>query len=1113
MLATASGFGAESAYPAGVGCGDLQVGDVNGDHKPDVLVSGRNSANGLVSVLLNSGNGTLAEPKITSITVQTSVWPMPAAPVLADFDEDGVVDLVLCDLQHYTLFFAHGNGDGTFGASQSVNSGSRAARTLTAVDLNRDNHLDLVMKGSLSSDVVILFGNGNGTFQAPAALPERGQITSAAVADLNADGIHDLLTVEYDDATSAFLLRIRLGVGNGTFGSPITSFGYSGIGWTAYARDLNGDSRPDIIVVGVSGVSVLLAEGDLTYSPPKFYAANSAQVITLGDFNGDGAVDIASDSSPIAVLYGKPDGTFRAARSYFAGNSGGTAVADLNGDGLPDIVAASSNGAVSLINHADGEFTTIFDKNASGHAGPLFLADFNKDGKLDLVANESSPSGYDTQLGNGDGTFQPRVLGTDCPGDAYGVLAIPADFTSDGNVDLALVGSFSLDVCAGKGDGSFTRSATQRIEFPFMQPAAATTDLDHDGLPDLVAAKSPGIATLLNQGDGTGAMALTNSYTLPNLPIDIAVGDLNGDGNADVVLLDGQLKQVTTMLGDGHGAFGDPIVTSTNFVFRSAGIADLNADGKPDVVLTGGSGVVSVLHGNGDGTLGSESSYIGGSNPATTSFADFNGDGAVDVTFANATSGSPAAGTVTVMLNRGGTKASITSSAEPSQYGQPVTFAVSLTEFVPDSGVPTGTVHLSVGELSSEGNLAAGSYSYTTSALLIGQYSVSASYGGDDTFNRRSVPTITHEVVKADTSVHLASSANPADLGDTVVLSATVSPAYSGTPTGTVTFSDGAAVLGVMPLNGSGTAVFSTSTLSAGTHAIDAAYSGDTNFNGNSATLAQSIRYVTATELSSSTDAQLVGTTLTFTIRVTSPGGTPSGNATLREGSLQLAQGTLINGTTSLQISNLGPGVHVLSASYGGDSMFVSSSSQLTQRVSDFLVEVSPTTRTLNAGQSGTFALTLSPIAGFNGSVSINCSGVPAESTCNVNPTSVSVNGAAATATVTITTTARNRAAVTPFNGNFTYASVLFSSSLGLLGLVFAGPRKNKRSLLVLTVVIAFAFLLASCGGGGGRSSGTPGGTLPTGTPAGTSSLTVNATTTSGSVTVSHSTQFSLIVQ
>jgi hypothetical protein len=102
---------------------------------------------------------------------------------------------------------------------------------------------------------------------------------------------------------------------------------------------------------------------------------------------------------------------------------------------------------------------------------------------------------------------------------------------------------------------------------------------------------------------------------------------------------------------------------------------------------------------------------------------------------------------------------------------------------------------------------------------------------------------VTETVNRASTAVTLASSVNPAGIGQAVTFTATevaVAPG-AGTPTGTVTFTDGNVVLGTVPVGPDGTASLTTSFAAAGGHAITATYSGDPNFVGSAQALTEQV--------------------------------------------------------------------------------------------------------------------------------------------------------------------------------------------------------------------------------------------------------------------------------
>jgi autotransporter-associated beta strand protein len=190
-------------------------------------------------------------------------------------------------------------------------------------------------------------------------------------------------------------------------------------------------------------------------------------------------------------------------------------------------------------------------------------------------------------------------------------------------------------------------------------------------------------------------------------------------------------------------------------------------------------------------------------------------------------------------VNLASTTVVVSSSINPSVFGQSVTFTATISVPGPGAGTPTGTVQFQidgsnagspVSVASSGGQTTA---SFTTAALSVAVHTVSAAYSGDASFAASSSAPITQTVNAASTFITLTSAPNPSVygllLGFTAVVQST--PPNGGTPTGTVTFQEGTTILGTASLDNTGTAVFTTTTLSAGTHAITAVYSGSANFS------------------------------------------------------------------------------------------------------------------------------------------------------------------------------------------------------------------------------------------------------------------------------------------
>jgi hypothetical protein len=127
--------------------------------------------------------------------------------------------------------------------------------------------------------------------------------------------------------------------------------------------------------------------------------------------------------------------------------------------------------------------------------------------------------------------------------------------------------------------------------------------------------------------------------------------------------------------------------------------------------------------------------------------------------------------------------------------------------------------------------LSAGTATFTTSTLAAGTHAITAAYGGSTNYNGSTSSVLTQTVKKATTSTAVVSSKNPSVTGQSVTFTATVTPLApgAGTPTGTVTFKDGATALGTGTLS-AGKAAFTTSTMSKGTHSLTAVYGGGASY-------------------------------------------------------------------------------------------------------------------------------------------------------------------------------------------------------------------------------------------------------------------------------------------
>jgi hypothetical protein len=282
-------------------------------------------------------------------------------------------------------------------------------------------------------------------------------------------------------------------------------------------------------------------------------------------------------------------------------------------------------------------------------------------------------------------------------------------------------------------------------------------------------------------------------------------------------------------------------------------------------------------------------------------------------------------GNLTQTVNKASTTTTLTSSPNPSIYQTSVTFTATVSP-----AAATGTVTFKDGSTTlGTGSLVSGKTTYSTTALALGSHSITATYGGDSNDNSSTSGNLT-QLVKANTTTTLTSSLNPSTYQTSVTITATISPTAA---TGTVTFYDGATQLGTGQLS-SGKTTYSTAALTVGSHTITASYGGDSNYNSStSPNLTQTVNKAnTTTTLTSSPNPSTYLTSVTFTATVSATAAT--GTVTFYDGATQLGTGQLSGGKTTYSTAALTVGAHTMTASYGGDGNYNTSTSPiLTQTV------------------------------------------------------------------------------------------------------------------------------------------------------------------------------------
>src|SRR5215472_12422067 len=318
-------------------------GDFNNDGKYDLTAA----IGPTVWVSLGKGDGTF-QTGIPSAGPSGSITQIN----VADVNGDGKLDLVVSGSKNATTFFVAtmiGNGDGTFQAPIETDfAGIHTPQNVVLADLNGDGILDLAFASGMN--VQTLLGNGDGTFHlGPSTALNQMPISVVATGDFNKDGKADLVVTVYDLFTTGLDFVVVLpGVGDGTFASPITvnGSGSSFVGAiTAAVGDFNGDGNLDIATgIQTAGqtvqgfIQIALGNGDGTFRAGS-NVPNVTRVTTpllVGDFNGDGNLDLVTGG---LGYFGKGDGTFPTSSGTAPSPNPYVLTGDFNGDGSLDLVS------------------------------------------------------------------------------------------------------------------------------------------------------------------------------------------------------------------------------------------------------------------------------------------------------------------------------------------------------------------------------------------------------------------------------------------------------------------------------------------------------------------------------------------------------------------------------------------------------------------------------------------------------------------------------------------------------------------------------------------------------------------------------------------------------
>ncbi len=645
-------------------------------------------------------------------------------------------------------------------------------------------------------------------------------------------------------------------------------------------------------------------------------------------------------NQPFAI--GGPGATLRSAA---------IASAYLNADNNLDVVTGDAAQTISvLLGNGDGTFKPKVNYQGCtvGKVLQIVLADFNRDGSTDIAlgCSDGTNGGLLILLGNGDGSFQNPVLYS--TGDVASIAM--GDFNNDGLVDFVVTNNSQQNVTflLGNGNGKFIKEATT-LSTGTVTRGVVVADFDQDGKDDIayaLATTAPGSKLFdlyVALGDGNGGFQQQTVPVATQIGEFLTTGDTNADNKADIIAATitepgGTIvgKSLFVLLGNGDGTFQTPVVYTSD-IPSDPHLADVNGDGVPDIIAGGSTGAL-VYQGNGDGTFQAyQEPKIGGfALTYAVNAGDYNNDGNADLIGTDADS--PRAAVSLSQVQQTSTASALTSVAV----------------------FPLGS----------------------------GVHNVDASYSGDSIYFGSASSTVPLTAAPVDTSLSLTSSPASANLtGLPVTLTAVLSPYTVGPPTTTangdsVNFFSGTTPLGSGTLS-NGVATLTTTALVTGSDSLTAVFPGDSNYNSSTSNLLPFT--VSDILLTSSVNPSIYLQSVTFTATL---GSGKTGTVTFFDNGAIIGTSNITSPTVTFTTSTLSVGSHNIAAQYNSS-------------VSPALIQVvnkaTPTVTVTTSGPStfgGTVTITATVPSGVTGTITFT------------SGTTTLGTGTIVSGTVSITTTA-----------------------------------------------------------------------------------------------------------